>query len=263
MTTSSLARCYGLPKIHKPGFPLRIIVSAIDTPEYNIAYFFHKILTDSIPKPGSYIKDNWTFVKNIQNLSIGPNEELVSLDVISLFTNIPKELVKKSIKKRWHLINSVTKFNLDQFLYAIDLILTSTSFSFGGQFYNQIFGCPMGSPLSSILADIILDDLESQCIESLDFKVQTFYRYVDDVFTILPKNKIQYVMNIFNSYYPRLQFTCELENNNSMSFLDTIVIRVNNKLITNWYRKPTFSGRYVNYFSSHPLKHKIGVINVW
>lgn len=30
--------------------------------------------------------------------------------------------------------------------------------------------------------------------------------------------------------------------------------------MTNWYRKPTFSGRYVNYFSSHPHNYKIRVI---
>ncbi|XP_019886125.2 uncharacterized protein LOC109610764 [Ooceraea biroi] len=28
-----------------------------------------------------------------------------------------------------------------------------------------------------------------------------------------------------------------------------------------WYRKPTFSGRYVNYFFSHPLNYKISVFN--
>lgn len=39
-----------------------------------------------------------------------------------------------------------------------------------------------------------------------------------------------------------------------------MVIRQNNILITNWYRKPTFSGRYVNYFSSHPHKYKISTI---
>ncbi|EZA54490.1 hypothetical protein X777_05745 [Ooceraea biroi] len=38
------------------------------------------------------------------------------------------------------------------------------------------------------------------------------------------------------------------------------IIRDNNKLITNWYRKPTSSNRYINFFSNHPLQHKIGVI---
>jgi len=33
-----------------------------------------------------------------------------------------------------------------------------------------------------------------------------------------------------------------------------------NKLEFNWYHKPTFSGRYLNYFSQHPLFQKRGTI---
>ena len=29
---------------------------------------------------------------------------------------------------------------------------------------------------------------------------------------------------------------------------------------TNWYKKPTFSGRYLNFHSHHPIAHKIGII---
>ncbi|XP_071652947.1 uncharacterized protein, partial [Temnothorax longispinosus] len=93
----------------------------------------------------------------------------------------------------------------------------STSFCFDGQFYEQICGSPMGSPLSPILADMVMDDLETQCLSLLDFK-----------------------------------FTFETEANSSIPFLDTLVIRDEDKLITNWYRKPTFSKRYINYFSNHP-----------
>lgn len=58
----NLARCYGLPKIHKPGYPLRIIVSAIGSPTYNIAYFLHKMIKDTVPESRSYIGDSWKFV---------------------------------------------------------------------------------------------------------------------------------------------------------------------------------------------------------
>lgn len=39
---------------------------------------------------------------------------------------------------------------------------------------------------------------------------------------------------IFNSYYSRLQFTNELENDGMLSFLDTIVIWGSVSFITNW-----------------------------
>lgn len=260
-TNGNLPRCYGLPKVHKNGLPLRIIVSAIGSPMYNLARLLHDILHFSIKQPKSHIRDGWTFANTIKEKTINANEIMVSLDVKSLFTNIPKDLVMQAIENRWPDISLNIDLQLPQFLYAVELILSSTCFTFEGQFYEQIFGSPMGSPLSPILADMVLEDLENQCLQKLQFNVPIFYRYVDDIFTVLPRNRIDEVIGVFNDYHPRLQFTYELERDDALPFLDTEVMRgENNKLVTNWYRKPTFSGRYVNFYSSHPLKYKINTI---
>ena len=47
---------------------------------------------------------------------------------------------------------------------------------------------------------------------------------------------------------------------NKISFLDIEIIVKNHKIITNWYRKPTFCGRFLNYNSQHPHKTKIAII---
>jgi len=115
----------------------------------------------------------------------------------------------------------------------------------------------MGSPLSPILADIVMDDLETQCLSILDtFNVYTFYQYVDDIF--IPTNKLNSVLTTFNSYHPRLKFTREMEN--MLNFLNTSVIRDNGNIITNWFRKPTFFGRYINFYSIHPMQYKLNTI---
>ena len=31
---------------------------------------------------------------------------------------------------------------------------------------------------------------------------------------------------------------------------------------TNWFKKESFSGRFLNYFSLHPLHQKIGIIKI-
>ncbi|XP_024872108.1 uncharacterized protein LOC112454769 [Temnothorax curvispinosus] len=259
-TNGNLPRCYGLPKIHKDGSPLRIIVSTLGSPLYNMANFLHNILVKSVPKPESYIKDGWSFVELIRDVRIEDDDVLISLDVTSLFTNIPKDLVLQAIKNRWNHVSNETKLSLPQFLSAVDLILSSTSFSFNGQIYEQIFGSPMGSPLSPILADMVMEDLETKCLQMLSFPVPFFKRYVDDVFAIVPRLKVDEILTVFNNYHNRLKFTYELEKDGSLSFLDTMVIRENNLLLTDWYRKPTFSGRYINYFSNHPFKYKINII---
>ncbi|RLU25780.1 hypothetical protein DMN91_001939 [Ooceraea biroi] len=140
------------------------------------------------------------------------------------------------------------------------MVLSSTCFKFNDKFYEQVYGSPMGSPLSPVLADLVMEDLEAHCIGLLDFNLRIFVRYVDDVFTVLSVDKIQTVLRVFNDYHPRLQFTFELEKDNHINFLDTTVIRDGNALITNWARKATFSGRYINYHSNHPDNHKISVI---
>src|SRR5580765_2337938 len=118
----------------------------------------------------------------------------------------------------------------------------------------------MGSPLSPILVDIVMDDLEIQCLNTLSFKVPVYCRYVDDVFTIIPRKKLDEVLTTFNNYHQWLKFTHEFEVNSSINFLNTTVIRSENKLITNWCRKPTWSGRYINFHSNHPTKYKINTI---
>ncbi|KAL6433498.1 hypothetical protein ACFW04_006541 [Cataglyphis niger] len=185
---------------------------------------------------------------------------MISLDVTALFTNIPKELVLRAIEKRWNDIAPNTKFNLSQFLYAIEIILDSTNFSFNGKFYEQIFGNLMGSPLSPILADIVMDDLKTHCLSLLSFAVLVYYRYVDDIFAIVSRAKVDEINVIFNSYHQRLKFTHEIESDSCINFLNTSVIRSNGKIVTNWYRKPTCSNRYINFYLNHPFNYKINTI---
>jgi len=45
-----------------------------------------------------------------------------------------------------------------------------------------------------------------------------------------------------------------------LNFLDLTLIRECDRLISNWYTKSTFSGRFLNFFSQHPLAHKKGII---
>ena len=43
LTDTMLAKGYGLPKIHKEGFPVRPIILLINSPAYKLAKFYMKI----------------------------------------------------------------------------------------------------------------------------------------------------------------------------------------------------------------------------
>ncbi|NEV49183.1 hypothetical protein EUZ93_01505 [Wolbachia pipientis] len=58
VSDGSLPRAYGLPKIHKEGNPLRLIVSCINSPNYKLANFIKNILNKSIDNSIGHIKDS-------------------------------------------------------------------------------------------------------------------------------------------------------------------------------------------------------------
>jgi len=78
---------------------------------------------------------------------------------------------------------------------------------------------------------------------------------VDDIAMAIPPDLVTKILNIFNSFHPRLQFIVEM-GGDRLNFLDVTIIKNNNNLEFNWYQTPTFSGRYLNYFSQHPLFQK-------
>ena len=72
---------YGLPKIHKPGIPLRPIVSFYSSPTYNLSKYFSPLI-GSTP---SEVRNSKDFVTFVQSLCLDSNEVMMSFDVISLF----------------------------------------------------------------------------------------------------------------------------------------------------------------------------------
>jgi len=153
-TDGLLPRAYGLPKIHKQGHPLRIIVSSIGNPLYSLSNYLHNIIKSSIPTPLSFIKNSYHLVRKLSGITLDSQLELTSLDVVSLFINgdetsiiyNPFELVYERIIKKWEMISTNTAIPIEEFLSATRLILNSTFFSFNHINYKQIFGISYGFP---------------------------------------------------------------------------------------------------------------------
>ena len=58
--STNIARVHGLPKIQKNNYPLRPLVSSINSPTSNLTEFLNDILTKAFPKPVSSIKNSQT-----------------------------------------------------------------------------------------------------------------------------------------------------------------------------------------------------------
>ena len=259
-TDGVLPRAYGLPKIHKRDCPLRIIVSTKDSPLHIFAGFLHNLIYNSIPKAKSYIANSFQLVDKLKDTYIDDKHVLISLDVVSLFTNIPVDLALESISNRWNDIGASCDIPRDEFMIAIRFVLNSTFFTFNGICYQQTFGTPMGSPLSPIVADITLQDLECRVLETLPFSFPFYFRYVDDIALAAPISALKIILDSFNSVHPRIQFTLEEGVDNRLNFLDVSMFIRDKHIEFDWYHKSTFCGRYLNFESQHPLCHKKGTI---
>nr|XP_032513083.1 uncharacterized protein LOC116767039 [Danaus plexippus plexippus] len=97
-----------------------------------------------------------------------------------------------------------------------------------------------------------MEDFEVRALCSPPIRPLIYKRYVDDTFTILNKNKTSAFLNHLNSINSKIQCTIELEANNSLAFLDILVVRnPDNTLGHTVYRKPTHTDRYLNGYSHH------------
>jgi len=143
-----------------------------------------------------------------------------------------------------------TNLSLSKFILSTRFVLQSTYFHFNNKFYKQIFGTPMESPLSPIVADLVLQKLESTILNNLTYKPTFYYRYVDDIVLSVPLSQLNSLLEEFNSFHLRLKFTVEMgEGGDRLNFLDLTIIKKDNSLIFDWFRKPTFLGRFLNYHS--------------
>lgn len=258
MTYTSIApKLYGLPKIHKQNVPLRPIVSSINSPAYSLSKFLGKILNNMTANSKYNVQNSLDFKDKISKLRIAKGEILVSFDVVSLFTNVPIQLCMRIIDREWDRIEEYTEIPKKKFLEMLSFcVLENNYFSFNGNLHKQIFGTPMGSPLSPILADIVMEDLLTNVLNKLDFNIKFMVKYVDDLFAIIPEDKLTQIHKLLNGYHEKVQFTVEKETDGNLAFLDTRISIKNGKLIMDWYQKPMASGRLLNFCSNHP-KHQI------
>ncbi|XP_053691760.1 uncharacterized protein LOC128740250 [Sabethes cyaneus] len=119
----------------------------------------------------------------------------------------------------------------------------------------------MGNPISPTVADLVMEMLLENVIKEIRYEIPVIKKYVDDLFLVLPADKVEEVLGTFNQYNSNLQFTCEIEQNQRLPFLDMVVIRQPDQSIkTEWYCKPMASGRFIDYFSTHPLHMKTNMV---
>ncbi|KAH9591590.1 Alpha-(1,6)-fucosyltransferase [Schistosoma haematobium] len=191
------------------------------------------------------------------------NNFMLSLDVSSLFTNIPLQETVDFI------CNELTERRIETPIPASaikQLILRCTmnaQFRFDNEYYRQLDGIAMRSPLGPLVADIFLAKLENGPLKSIISHLPTYYRYIDDTFIVLEKeNDKDNLLNTFNNVHPSINFTSEDEQNDSISFLDVQLKRRADGTLKRGVHRKSAAGQYTHFYSAVPIRYKRNLIKI-
>jgi len=93
-------------------------------------------------------------------------------------------------------------------------------------------------------------------------KIINYFRYVIDKLIIFDStySSIQAILDDFNTLHQNLQFTAELEENDTINYLDITIQKTPTSWKTAIYRKPTFTDTLIPYTSSNPTQQKYAAV---
>ena len=238
-----------LPKIHKANNPGRPVISSVNCHTSRISEFVDYYLQPDVKKLKSYVKDTTDFMKKIEAIDhVSDDSYLFSLDVRSLYTNIPHkegiEAVKQKLKK------SKPSISIKVILTFLKLTLTLV---FNGINYLQKKGCAMGTKCAPSYANIFMGWFERKFIFPVLTNLSDFYLH----FLIWNGTKTEFdnFLKKINECHPSIKFEYEMSKTET-NFLDTTVFKVNNKLRTKLYVKSTDTQSYLHSKSEHPNSTK-------
>ena len=252
---------YMLPKIHKrldnpPGRP---IVSGNGCPTERISKFVDFFLKPIVQDVQSYIKDTTHFLVLLKELGRLPdNAILVTLDVSSLYTNIPNDLGIQACKEKLSQYRSgETKPTNSSILKLLDFVLKKNNFDFNDLHYLQVGGTAMGTRLAPSYANLFMDYFETHYVYTYETQPLLWKRYIDDIFMIWTHDgqALQRFIDHLNNCLPSIKFEANISDR-VINFLDVKVLLRDNHIKTSLYTKDTDTLSYLDYSSCHPRSCK-------
>lgn len=259
---------YTLPKVHKsltnpPGRP---IIAQIDSLLAPLSEFVDSYIKPYVHTLPAYIKDTTDFINKISTVTDLSDEVfLVTLDIASLYTNIPHESGLEALdfylKDRESGATPPSEFLIDLAAF----VMRKNYFMFNGDFYLQVSGTSMGSICAPNYANLFVGFFERNFVMNMEKnthlpRVSKWFRFIDDIFTLYhgTEEELLEFINLLNSFNENLEFTVDYSKER-VHFLDMWVEKNNGSLSTTLYRKETDKNTLLLASSFHPTPLKRGL----
>nr|VZI45993.1 unnamed protein product [Spirometra erinaceieuropaei] len=198
---TTLARFYGLHKVHKDGAPLRPIVSLKGTPTYRLAKWLFRSLKFLTAESDTTVSSSAQCLEKLKG-------------------DLAIETIELLLQSKYD--ETENRLGHAQILQLLKLCLR-TYYTFDGTIYEQVKGTPMGSPISGFIAEAVLQRLESLVFQH--HRPKFWARDVDDTFVVIERDQVLTFQEHLNAVLPDIQFTMEEEDNNQLVFLYVLLCR--------------------------------------
>ncbi|XP_065678099.1 uncharacterized protein LOC136093107 [Hydra vulgaris] len=225
-------RIYGMIKAHKPekDYPMRPIVSTINTPPYGSSNYLVKNIQPTLNKNKSRLMNSSSFVNEAKQWIIDPNEVQVSFDIVNLYPSVPFD---EAIPVIIDILNADiiddlktrTKLTLADIHQLVEFLLSICYFLYENSIRIIPNLGPIGLSLMVVMAEAFLQNIERKALNIAIIHTsepKSYKRYVDDCHARFASIKQQQMfLNILNKQHPAIKYTVELENDlKQLNFLD-------------------------------------------
>ncbi|CAF4697219.1 unnamed protein product, partial [Rotaria sp. Silwood2] len=262
-----LAHLYYLPKAHKPGTPLRPIVSGLKHPTVKISKFLDELLRPLFDEMASKttVNSGFELMKQLQKWSmINMRQETLfcTIDVADLYTMVPQIEGVLALKKMldYLKLKQVAGLKIETIIRLSRFVMQNNYFSYDGQYYHQIRGGAMGSPLTLTVANCYMFFYEQQIIKQIYNSGGLYFRYIDDIFIIInwPVRHLFKQIDRWNHFDENIKLSEKIGV--AADFLDLHIENQDGQLLTTIFQKSSYEPYYLPFNSIHPLHMKKNIV---
>ena len=269
-TAENIPRMYCTPKIHKKTIPapLRPIVDCTGSVTYATSKYLVSLMRPLLGKTPQHCKNSAQLANDLVNVTVEKDEQLISHDVVALFTKTPVDPTLQICRQRLEkdkTLKKRTKLSIEDIMNLLTLCTKNSYFQFNDKLYKQTEGFAMGDPLSALMSNMFMEDLEQKAISTspAECGLSLWKRYVDDILNKVKINTTEVLTDHLNVQDPsgNIKFTNEEMQLRKLPFLDVkLIANPDGSIRLQVYRKETHTDQYLMFDSHHPVEHKLSVI---